>query len=56
MAVITELYINHDTKKTGLLPTSCNDIRAMLGAFELVAGSRLQLGEIVRAESPVHDA
>ena len=37
-------------KQTGLLPTSCNDIRAMLGAFELVAGSRLQLGEIVRAE------
>src|SRR4030065_925046 len=37
-------------KQTGLLPTSCNDIRAVLGAFELVAGGRLQLGEIVRAE------
>ena len=37
-------------KQTGLLPTSCNDIRTVLGTFELVAGSRLQLGEIVRAE------
>src|SRR3989338_7012417 len=37
-------------KQTGLLPTSCNDIRAVLGVFELVAGGRLQLGEIVRAE------
>ncbi len=37
-------------KQAGLLPTGRNDIRAMLGAFELVAGSRLQLGEIVRAE------
>src|SRR4030066_2002610 len=37
-------------KQTGLLPTSCNDIRTVLGGFELVAGGRLQLGEIVRAE------
>src|SRR5487761_2661513 len=37
-------------KQAGLLPTGRNYIRAMLGAFELVAGSRLQLGEIVRAE------
>ncbi len=37
-------------KQAGLLPTSCNDIRALLGTFELVAGSRLQLDEIVRAE------
>ena len=37
-------------KQTGLHPTRRNDVRAMLGALELVAGSRLQLGEIVRAE------
>jgi hypothetical protein len=37
-------------KQTGLLPTSRNDIRAMLSTFELVAGSRLQLGEVVWAE------
>jgi hypothetical protein len=37
-------------KQTGLHPTRRNDVWAMLGALELVAGSRLQLGEIVRAE------
>ena len=37
-------------KQTGLHPTRRNDVWAMLGALELVAGSRLQLGDIVRAE------
>lgn len=37
-------------KQTGLHPTSRNDIRTKLGTLELVAGSRLQLGQIVRAE------
>ena len=37
-------------KQTCLLPTGRNDIRAMLGAFELASCRRLQLGEIVRAE------
>jgi hypothetical protein len=37
-------------KQTGLLPTSRNEIRAMLSTFELVAGSRLQLGEVAWAK------
>src|SRR5450759_2564228 len=37
-------------KQTGLLPTSRNEIRAMLSTFELVAGSRLQLGEVAWVE------
>ena len=37
-------------KQGGLLPASCNDIRTVLSTFELVAGSRLQLGKVVWAE------
>ena len=37
-------------KQICLFPASHDDTGAMLGTFELVAGCRLQLGEIVRAE------
>lgn len=37
-------------KQTCLLPASNDGIWAILGAFERVAGSRLQLGETARAE------